>query len=177
MMILILDNLRSAHNVGALFRTADGAGVDEIYLVGITPKPAGRDQLYQTVAEKTITKTALGAELAVPFRSVKTLLPLLRKLKQTGCAIVALEEGEGIKTIDYRNWKPKREKGFALVVGNEVDGLSDKVLALSDVIIRLPMKGVKKSLNVSVAGGIALYSLSDTIEKLEMKRKRAKNRL
>jgi 23S rRNA (guanosine2251-2'-O)-methyltransferase len=170
-MILILDNLRSAHNVGALFRTADGAGVERIYLVGITPKPAGPDRLYRTAAEKTMQKTALGGEESVPWAAVKTLLPLIRKLKAAGVEIVALEEGENIDSLDYRRFHPKKGRSeLALVVGSEVSGLDAKALVFADTVIHLPMHGVKNSLNVSVAGGIALYHLSDTMERLERKK-------
>ncbi len=170
-MILILDNLRSAHNVGALFRTADGAGVTQVYLVGITPKPAEPNRLYLTLAEKTLKKTALGGEESVPWTAVKTLPLVIRKLKATGVEIVALEEGEDIDSIDYRNFQLEKGKSdVALVVGNEVSGLDAKALALADTVIHLPMRSTKNSLNVSVAGGIALYHLSDTMETLERKK-------
>ncbi|MFA9262591.1 MAG: TrmH family RNA methyltransferase [Undibacterium sp.] len=167
-MILILDNLRSAHNVGSLFRTADGAGASHIFLVGITPKPAKPDQLYLTSAEKTLQKTALGAEGSVHWSTVKTLAPLIRKLKAASTEVLALEEGEALPSIDYRAWQPKAGmKEVALVVGNEVEGLHPKTLSLADAIIHLPMRGAKNSLNVSIAAGIALYHLSDTIERLK----------
>jgi len=170
-MILILDNPRSAYNVGALFRTADGAGVAHVYLVGITPKPAQVGQLYRTLAEKTLAKTALGAEGAIPWTHVKTLSPLIRRLKAAGTEIVALEEGEGIESIDYRDWQPKSGVNVALLVGNEVEGMGTKALTLADTVIYLPMRGTKRSLNVSVAAGIALYHLSDTIERLSRNKK------
>ncbi len=163
-MHLILDNLRSAHNVGALFRTADGAGVEHIYLVGITPQPPKPGRLALTLAEKALQKTALGAELAVSWTSVKTLAPLLRRLKKEGYEIVALEEGVGVKSVDYRDWQPQSKKRPALIVGNEVTGLSIQTLARADTVIRLPMRGRKHSLNVAVAGGIAVYHLSATID-------------
>ncbi len=167
-MILILDNLRSAHNVGSLFRTADGAGVEHIYLVGITPQPAKQGQLYLTSAEKTFRKTALGAEYSVNWTAMKTLPPLIRKLRSAGCEILALEEGESFPSIDYRRWRlNQKQNDVALIVGNEVDGLNEKTLAFADAVIQLPMRGSKNSLNVSIAGGIALYHLSDTMEKLK----------
>lgn len=161
-MILILDNIRSAQNVGALFRTADGAGVDQLYLVGITPQPS-KKELYLTDAEKTLRKTALGAEKTVAWKHVKTLHPLLKRLKQEGCSIVALEQST--KSIDYREWTPLKEGKLALIAGNEVEGISEKTLELADIIIELPMRGQKNSLNVAVATGIALYHLSATMEK------------
>ncbi len=165
-MILILDNLRSAHNVGALFRSADGAGVACIYLVGITPAPAKADQLYRTLAEKTLAKTALGAECSVPWSSVKSFARLAARLQSDGYELIALEEGDGVAAVDYRDWQPKSGRRPALIVGNEVEGIKSKTLALADTIIRLPMRGLKRSLNVSVAGSIALYHLSATMEKL-----------
>lgn len=160
--ILILDNIRSAHNVGALFRTADGAGVDELYLVGITPQPSKKD-LYLTDAEKTLKKTALGAEQTMAWKQVKTLPPLLKRLKQAGYTLVALEQSEG--SVDYRVWRAPKNKQIALIVGNEVEGMAPKTLALCDQVIELPMRGTKNSLNVAVAAGIALYHLSSTMEK------------
>lgn len=165
-MILILDNLRSAYNVGALFRTADGAGVTHVYLVGITPVPAKPSQLYQSVAEKALAKTALGAERSISWTSVKSLARLATRLRSDGYELVALEEGDGIAATDYRDWQPVKGKTPALIVGNEVEGLNKKTLALADAIIRLPMRGMKRSLNVSVAGSIALYHLSATMEEL-----------
>lgn len=158
---LILDNIRSAHNVGALFRTADGAGFGMLYLVGITPRPA-KGELYLSDAEKTLQKTALGAEKALPWRHIKTLPPLLKRLRKEGYELIVLEQATG--SIDYRHWKPQGSK-VALIVGNEVDGVNDRTLALCDKIIELPMRGKKNSLNVSVAAGIAMYQLSATMEK------------
>lgn len=160
-LILILDNIRSAHNVGALFRTADGAGVAELYLVGITPQPA-KKELYLSDAEKTLKKTALGAEKHLSWKHVKTIGPLLKRLKQAGYTLVALEQSEG--SIDYRVWVPPRSGKVALIVGNEVEGVDPKALALVDQVLELPMRGKKNSLNVSVAAGIALYHLSDRIQ-------------
>ncbi len=161
-MILILDNIRSAHNVGAMFRTADGAGVERLYLVGITPQPTAK-KLYLTDAEKTLRKTALGAEENVAWQSVKTIGPLLKKLKKEGYVLVALEQSE--QSIDYRLWSPPQSGLIALIVGNEVEGVSVKTLAQCDTVIELPMRGRKNSLNVSVAAGIAMYHLSATMEK------------
>ena len=160
-MILILDNIRSAHNVGAMFRTADGAGVELLYLVGITPKPT-KKELYLTDAEKTLKKTALGAEKTIPWKQVKTLPPLLRRLKKEGYTLLALEQAVG--SVDYRTYQREGKK-VAVVVGNEVSGIDPKNQALCDVVIELPMRGKKNSLNVSVATGIALYHLSATMEK------------
>lgn len=166
MLILILDNLRSAHNVGSLFRTADGAGVEQIYLVGITPVPAEPGRLYLSLAEKALKKTSLGAEQAVPWKYVKSLPTLIRRLQKEGVEVAALEQSPD--SILHQTWRPKRS-AVALIVGNEVDGVNERILKRCDVILEIPMHGMKNSLNVSVAGGIALYHLSATIEK-RMKR-------
>lgn len=168
-MILILDNLRSAQNVGSLFRTADGAGVRHIYLVGITPKPGDMTKLFNTKAEKMLAKTALGAESAVPWTALPDLSSVIEKLRNENCEILGLEEGKDIKSLDYRDWSPKGSGKVALILGSEVDGLSVETQVHLDHIIHLPMRGVKNSLNVAVAGGIALYHLSDTIERLKRK--------
>ena len=109
-MILILDNLRSAYNVGALFRTADGAGVTHVYLMGITPTPAQPSQLYQTAAQKTLAKTALGAEYSIPWTSVKLFARLATRLRTDGYELVALEEGDGIVSIDLYHLSATMEK-------------------------------------------------------------------
>lgn len=163
-MILIMDNLRSAHNVGSLFRSADGAGVKHIYIVGITPVPVKTDQGAFTIAQKTIQKTALGAEFTVPWSRVKSLARLLARLKREGYETIALEEGSTRVSHDYRDWQPKRGFKPALIVGNEVVGIDSKTLARADTLIHLPMRGKKHSLNVSVAGGIAMYHLSATMD-------------
>ncbi len=145
-IIVVLPNIRSAHNVGAFFRTADAIGVSKIYLVGWTPEPG----------HKGLDKVSLGAEQVIPWERRKTLGPLLKKFKKNGYHIVALEESP--KSIDYRTWKPKFP--MVLVVGNEVDGLKPAQLKYCDTTVHLPMLGMKKSLNVSVAfGAIAYYIL------------------
>lgn len=161
-MIVILDNIRSAHNVGAIFRTADGAGIEKLYLVGITPQPTAK-KLYLTDAEKTLRKTALGAEENVSWQSVKTIGLLLKKLKEEGYVLIALEQSK--QSVDYRSWQPPRGGLVALIVGNEIEGVSTNALKQCDAIIELPMRGKKNSLNVSVAAGIAMYHLSATMEK------------
>ena len=150
---LILHNIRSAENVGAIFRTADCAGVVKIYLVGYTPTPIdrfGRER-------KDIAKSALGAEKTIKWEQVSEheLSNMVGKLKSENCEVVALEQAKN--SVDYK--KHKSEKDFALIVGNEVDGLSDGVLKLCNKIIEIPMKGQKESLNVSVATGVALFRI------------------
>jgi len=146
-LVLVLDNIRSAYNVGSIFRTADGAGVDKIFLCGYTPSPKD---------EPKIAKTSLGAEKYVSWESCKQTWRLLEKLKVQGLKIIALEQTKN--SIDYRKFKPKFP--LALVLGNEVDGLSEQILKYADKIIEIPMRGKKESLNVSVAAGIALYEIT-----------------
>jgi tRNA G18 (ribose-2'-O)-methylase SpoU len=149
--VLILHNIRSAHNVGAIFRTADAAGVGEVYLTGYTPAPVDRFGR----AQKEIHKTALGAEGHLTWKKETRPMPLIAKLRKEGYTAVALEQAPG--SISYRSVKSKGK--MALVVGNEVRGLSRKILDVCDIIIEIPMRGKKESLNVSVATGIALFQL------------------
>jgi tRNA G18 (ribose-2'-O)-methylase SpoU len=160
-LILILHDIRSAHNVGSMFRTADGAGVDEIVLSGYSPVPPKKDALYLTDADKALRKTALGAEESMAWKKVTSLTRLVNQLRKEGYEIVALEQATG--SIDYRQYRGKHK--VALIVGNEVGGVAGKVLKNSDVILEIPMRGKKNSLNVSVATGIALYQILSTIKK------------
>ncbi len=148
---LIVENVRSSENVGSFFRTADALGVEKIYLVGYTPSPI--DKFGRP--DSKIAKTALGAELSVPYESCKTIAPLIKKLKTNGVFVVALEQASN--SIDYRDLKI--DKPIALIVGNEVTGVSKSTLSKCDKIIEIPMHGIKESLNVSVATGIALAGL------------------
>ncbi|OHA58911.1 MAG: hypothetical protein A2571_00840 [Candidatus Vogelbacteria bacterium RIFOXYD1_FULL_44_32] len=148
---LILYNIRSAYNVGAIFRTADAVGISKIYLVGVTPCPA--DKFGRVNSQ--IAKTALGAEKTVAWEYKKTIAPLMAKLKKDGAQVVALEQDE--EAIDYRKLKPKGD--WALILGEETKGLSKAILSQSDSIVEIPMKGKKESLNVSVAAGVALFQI------------------
>lgn len=147
--VLVLDNVRSRFNVGSIFRTADGAGVEKIYLCGITPAPP----------HSRIAKVALGAEKFVAFESISTTWRVLKKLKDNGYNIVALEQTK--KSINYFEYKPKFP--VALVLGNEVKGLSKDILKYCDEFIEIPMRGKKESLNVSVAGGIVMYEIAQAL--------------
>lgn len=158
--LLILHDIRSAHNVGAMFRTADGAGVSEIILSGHSPVPPKPGALYLTDADKALKKTALGAEEYVPWKQVASLSRLIGRLKKDGYEVLALEQSEG--SIDYRDYRPAEK--VALIVGNEVGGVDRKTLGRCDTILEIPMRGKKNSLNVSVATGIALYQIIGTME-------------
>jgi tRNA G18 (ribose-2'-O)-methylase SpoU len=150
-LILVLPDIRSAQNVGSLFRTADACGVDMIYLVGITPTPV--DQFGR--ANKDIAKTALGAEQSIPWKKVASLSALITKFKKGRVQTIAIEQAE--HATDYK--KVRVQKPTAFILGNEVDGLPRNILSKVDIIAEIPMKGMKESLNVSVAGGIALFRM------------------
>ncbi|KKR21945.1 MAG: TRNA/rRNA methyltransferase (SpoU) [Candidatus Moranbacteria bacterium GW2011_GWA2_39_41] len=154
-LYIIAHNIRSAHNVGAIFRSSDGAGVDKIYLSGYSQRPAPADKKELVKPEKMLAKTALGAELSVAWESADDLIKFINKLKKEGVQVVALEKTEG--SVDIRKFKPTFP--MALILGHEVDGVEDEVLQLCDAVIEIPMRGQKKSLNVSVATGIAIYEL------------------
>lgn len=149
--ILILPDIRSALNVGAIFRTADAVGIDKVYLVGCTPRPT--DQFGRI--QKDIAKSALGAETWIKWEYKEKLIPLIKSLKKKGYEIVALEQNE--KSIDYRKYKKSQK--IALILGEEVYGIDEKILKNCDKIIEIPMHGKKESLNVSVAAGVAMFRI------------------
>jgi tRNA G18 (ribose-2'-O)-methylase SpoU len=149
--ILILHNIRSAQNVGALFRTADAAGISAVYLSGITALPIdrfGRE-------DSAVTKASLGAEKSLHWEYHESVLELVQQLKSEGVMVVAIEQAP--KAADYKTVEVTLPVAF--ILGNEVDGIESEVLALADVVAEIPMKGEKESLNVSVAGGIALFRM------------------
>ena len=151
-IFVICHNIRSRHNVGSIFRTADAAGVSKIFLCGITPAPP----------HPNIEKVSLGAEKFVEWEKCGQAWKLLDNLKNEGFEIIALEQDK--KAIAYNKFKlPKNAAKIALVVGNEVDGLPPAVLKRADKIIFIPMRGKKESLNVSVAFGIAVYKLAEVL--------------
>ncbi|MDO8664197.1 MAG: RNA methyltransferase [Candidatus Liptonbacteria bacterium] len=154
--VAVLDNIRSLHNVGSIFRTADGAGIKKIYLCGITPAPV--DSLGGH--RQQLIKTSLGAEKSVEWKKVSSSVKLLKKLKEDGYKILAVEQSQ--KSIPYFKFSSKSPK-LCLVIGNEVNGLSPSVLKIADKILEIPMHGKKESLNVSVALGIVAYHVSGII--------------
>ena len=133
-----------------MFRTADGAGVSRIILSGYTPAPIEKGK-----ARPDIAKVALGAEISIPWKQVSSAVEALAELKAEGYTILALEKTDGAVSL-FEYISPEK---FALFVGNEVDGVPPEVLALCDEVVAIPMRGIKESLNVSVAAGIALYEL------------------
>jgi len=153
-IFLILHNIRSLHNVGSIFRTADCVGVGKIYLTGYTPTPT--DIFGKT--RKEIAKTALGAEKTVAWEKYKDIGKLISKLNyRSSTSIVGVEQDK--KAINYKKLKPKYP--LALIFGNEVRGLSKQILQKCDKIIEIPIYGKKESLNVTVATGIVLFNLID----------------
>lgn len=148
--ILILHDIRSAENVGAMFRTADAAGINKIYLTGYTPAPVDRFGRKR----KDIAKAALGAEEFVPWEQTE-INSLLKKLKRDGFQIIAIEQDK--KAVDYRKVKTKAKNAF--MVGTEVTGIPKNILKRCDTIAEIPMRGKKESLNVSVALGVALFRI------------------
>ena len=154
-LYLILHDIRSAYNVGAIFRTADGAGVSKIYLCGYTPCPPDKNKIHKTQADKMIEKTALGAEKNIAWEKCENLGKLLEKFKKEKISVVALEKTKN--SVDIKKFKISFPT--ALILGNEVDGVSKDVLKKCDAIVSIPMRGKKESLNVSVAAGIAMYEI------------------
>jgi 23S rRNA (guanosine2251-2'-O)-methyltransferase len=148
---LLLHNIRSVHNVGSIFRTADAAGVTKIYLTGYTPRPI--DRFGRPVKE--LSKVALGGELSVEWEYYSNPLQVLRKLKGNVTEIIGIEQDS--RSIDYKKVKPKFPVLF--IVGNEVEGMPKNLLKKCDVIAEIPMKGKKESLNVGVSLGIALFRI------------------
>jgi len=151
--ILVLHNIRSVQNVGAMFRTANGVGVDQIILSGYTPTPLDRFGRPRS----DFAKTALGAEHTIPWVYYKTISSVFKKLRADGYTTVAVELSE--LSIDYKTYIPQSDT--ALLMGNEVKGISKQILQKCDVVIELPMNGSKESLNVSVTAGIVMYRLFD----------------
>ena len=143
---ILVENVRSVHNVGSIFRSADGFGAEKIYLTGFTAYPP-RDDLH---------KTALGAENSVPWEYYEDTISIAKKIKSEGIKLVLVEQTHSSKSIYISNYNFP----VCFIVGNEVDGVSEKLSEITDTHIELPMRGVKQSLNVSVATGIVGYELA-----------------
>lgn len=154
-IVVVLHSIRSLHNVGSIFRTADAGGVSKIYLCGITPKPVDPLGHYRN----EVAKVALGAERTVPWEYSRSTASLLKKLKKLGYKVFAVEQSK--KSIPYHkaNLSKSDFDRLALVMGNEVDGLPPTILRLADKVLEIPMRGKKESLNVSVSFGIVLFRL------------------
>lgn len=150
---ILLDNVRSMQNVGSILRTADAFLVDEVIMAGITGIPP----------HKEISKTALGAEDSVVWRYVEDGIEECIKLKEEGWIICVLEQAHG--SIDLMEFISEENKKYLLVVGNEVSGVNQQIVDIADIILEIPMHGVKHSLNVAVSAGMAVWKISDTLSK------------
>jgi len=152
-VVLILDNVRSLHNVGSVFRTADGFAVEEIILCGITGQPPHRE----------IEKTALGATQSVSWQHYEDITDALQKLKNDNYHIIALEQASG--SVMLNDFKPESTKKYALILGNEVNGVSEEAMQMIDTCIEIPQFGTKHSFNVVVSAGIVLWDLFSKLSK------------
>ena len=146
-VVLVLDNVRSAHNTGSAFRTADAFGVDKVYLGGICPVPPSPE----------LRKVALGAEEVVPFEHVADVPALVCRLKEQGYTVVAVEQTVHSVKLDRFRREPGRR--YALVFGNEVDGVQQAVVDACDFALEIPQQGTKHSLNVSVSIGVVMWAV------------------
>jgi tRNA G18 (ribose-2'-O)-methylase SpoU len=155
---IILDNIRSTHNVGSIMRSAEGIGYGHIFFAGITPYPRMKDdpRIPHESAKITrqINKTALGAE-TMSFSVHPDISAAITAAREKGYQVIGLEQNE--KSVNVNGFSPSQK--FALILGNEVSGILPATLSQCDVIIEIPMNGKKESLNVSVAGAIAMYTL------------------
>lgn len=142
---VLLDNIRSMYNVGAFFRAADGVGLQKLCLCGITAHPP----------KKAISKTALGAEETVPWEHDWDALHMADSMRRAGFELAAIETSSN--AIDLFEWQPRFP--VCVAFGNEVEGLRPELLAMADTHVRIPMRGLKHSLNVATAGGVVLYEL------------------
>jgi 23S rRNA (guanosine2251-2'-O)-methyltransferase len=151
-LVIILDNIRSMHNVGATFRTADAFLIEQIVLCGITPLPPHRE----------IHKAALGATESVDWAHESDINTAISNLKSKGYEIVGVEQTTNSQLIT--DFTIDREKKYALILGNEVEGISDEALANIDVFLEIPQLGTKHSLNVSVCGGIVMWEFAKALK-------------
>ncbi len=148
-IVLVLDNVCSAHNVGSAFRTADAFGVDKVYLGGYCPVPPSPE----------LRKVALGAEEVVPFEQVADVVGLVRRLQEEGFIVAAVEQTVHSVKLDRFRREPGRR--YALVFGNEVDGVQQEVVDACDFSLEIPQQGTKHSLNVSVSVGVVLWGIRE----------------
>lgn len=150
-IVVILDNIRSVANVGSIFRTSDAVGASALVLCGTTPTPVDRFGR----ARADMAKVSLGAEKKIPWTYEATTVQAIKKFKQQGYQIIAIEQSE--KAVDYK--KVRTSPQVCFVLGEEVKGLLPSVLKLADVVAEIPMHGQKESLNVSVAYGVAVFRI------------------
>ncbi len=153
-IILILDDIRSLHNIGSVFRTSDAFLIEKIYLCGITATPPNKE----------IHKTALGATDTVAWEYAKDVLEVITKLKAENTTVYAIEQVENAVFLD--NFQPIKETKYALVFGNEVYGVSQEAIKMCDGCIEIPQLGTKHSLNISVSAGIVVWDLFQKMKNL-----------
>lgn len=146
-LVVVLDNVRSMHNVGSVFRTSDGFLIEGIYLCGYTPQPPHRD----------INKTALGATETVTWSYFNSTMEAVHSLREKGFRILAVEQAENSISLEKLGWDGKSP--LALVFGNEVEGVAQEVIDQCDGCLEIPQWGMKHSLNISVAAGIVLWEM------------------
>lgn len=145
-VVVVLDNVRSMHNVGSVFRSSDAFRIEKLYLCGITPKPPHRE----------IRKTAIGAEESVAWESHPDTLSLVQSLQSEGYQIACIEQTDN--SIPLHTFQPA-DQPVAIILGHEVDGVSQSVAEVADVALEIPQFGTKHSLNVSVTAGIVLHHI------------------
>jgi 23S rRNA (guanosine2251-2'-O)-methyltransferase len=153
MKIAVLDNLRSVHNVGSIFRTANAAGIEKLILCGTTPTPLDN----KGNKRKDFSKVALGAEDTVVWEYEEDTVKTLKKLRQEDCYVIAFEQDD--TSVDYKEVDITEKENIVFVIGPEVTGITKDVLDLCDVIAEIPMLGSKESLNVTIAFGIGVYRI------------------
>ena len=146
-LIVVLDNIRSLNNIGSVFRTSDAFRIEKIYLCGITATPPHKD----------IQKTALGSTESVDWDYTESTLELVKKLQSKDIQVLSIEQAENATMLN--NFTPKPNTTYALVFGNEVKGVSQEVVSLSDQVIEIPQYGTKHSLNISVSCGVVLWEV------------------
>ena len=146
-IVVILDSVRSLHNVGSIFRTSDGFAVEQLILCGITGQPPHRE----------IEKTALGATQSIDWIYYENIVHAINDLRKKGYQIIAIEQAKN--SVSLNEYKPSADKKYALIFGNEVNGVSDEAMKLIDTCIEIPQFGTKHSFNIVVSAGIVLWDL------------------
>ncbi len=154
-LIIILDNIRSLNNIGSVFRTADAFLVKKIYLCGITAKPPHKD----------IQKTALGAQDSVEWEYTENVMEVVQKLQNEGVFVASIEQAE--LAVNLNDFSVQKEMTYAVIFGNEVKGVQQKVVTASDVVIEIPQFGTKHSLNISVSVGVVVWDLFVKLKNLK----------
>jgi len=152
-LIIVLDNIRSLNNIGSVFRTADAFLIEKIYLCGITATPPHKD----------IQKTALGATESVAWEYVESTENLISRLKNEGITVCAIEQAE--QSVSLENYPVQIDKKYAIIFGNEVKGVQQSIVTLSEDVIEIPQFGTKHSLNISVSVGVVVW---DFFKKLQL---------